>query len=87
MTNLQFKSKRVRFDGLGSNVAAGAVLIVDGTERFTLERDGDLIVVKKNARSTPGNLRPKDIFEKGESHQLVILNPNNQTSRTTTLSR
>lgn len=87
MTNLQFKSKRVRFDGIGSNVAAGAVLIVDGTERFTLERDGDLIVVKKNARSTPGNLRPKDIFEKGESHQLVILNPNNQTSRTTTLSR
>ncbi len=87
MTNLQFKSKRVRFDGSGSNVAAGAVLIVDGTERFTLERDGDLIVVKKNARSTPGNLRPKDIFEKGESHQLVILNPNNQTSRPTTLSR
>ena len=87
MTNLQFKSKRVRFDGSGSNVAAGAVLIVDGTERFTLERDGDLIVVKKNARSTPGNLRPRDIFEKGESHQLVILNPNNQTSRTTTLSR
>jgi hypothetical protein len=87
LANLEFKSKRLRFDGVGSNVAAGAVLIVDGTERFTLERDGDLIVVKKNARSTPGNLKPKDIFKSGQSHQVVVLNPNGQTSRAVTLSR
>jgi hypothetical protein len=87
LTNLQFKSKRLKFDGVGSNVSTGAVLIVDGTQSFTLERDGDLIVVKKSARSTPGNLKPKDIFKSGQSHQVVVLNSNGQTSRTVTLSR
>lgn len=87
MVNLDFKSKRVRFDGRNSNVSTGAVLVVDGTQTFTLERDGDLIVVKKNSRSTPGNLRPRDIFKSNTTHLVFTQNQNGQTSRTVNLSR
>jgi hypothetical protein len=83
---LQFKSKSLRFVAANSNVAAGAVLIVDGTERFVIERDGDVLIVKKKTRSTPGGLRVRDIFKSG-SHQIVIVNPNGQASDPVTFSR
>ena len=82
--NLEFKSKSLRFQAAGSNVAVGAILIVDNTERYTLTRSGDLIVVGKNATSTPGGLKPKKLF-KG-THQLVIQNPNGQVSLPRTFS-
>ncbi|HVG19011.1 MAG TPA: choice-of-anchor D domain-containing protein, partial [Blastocatellia bacterium] len=84
---LQFKSKSLRFTAANSNVAAGAVLIVDGTERFTIERDGDILIVRKNARSTPGGLKVKDIFKSGSPHQVVILNPNGMASDPVTFTR
>jgi hypothetical protein len=83
--NLEFKSKSLRFQAAGSNVATGAILIVDNTERYTLTRSGDLIVVAKNATSTPGGLKPKKLF-KG-THTLVIQNPNGQVSRPTSFIR
>jgi hypothetical protein len=83
---LQFKSKSLRFTAANSNVAAGAVLIVDGTERFAIQRDGDILIVKKNTRSTPGGLRVRDIFKNG-SHQVVILNPNGLASDPVTFTR
>lgn len=85
--NLEFKSKSLRFQAAGSNVAVGAILIVDGTERYTLTRNGDLIVVAKNATSTPGGIKPKGIFKSGSSHQLVMQNPNGQVSRPVTFTR
>jgi hypothetical protein len=84
---LEFKSKSLRFVAANSNVAAGAVLVVDGTERFTIERDGDILIVRKNARSTPGGLKVKDIFKSGSPHQVVIVNPNGLTSDPVTFTR
>ena len=84
---LEFKSKSLRFIAANSNVAVGAVLIVDGTERFTIERSGDLLIVRKNAISTPGGRKIKNIFKSGVSHQIVILNPNGLASDPITFAR
>lgn len=84
---LEFKSKSLRFIAANSNVAAGAILIVDGTERFAIERDGDILIVRKNARSTPGGLKVKDIFKSGVPHRIVILNPNGLASDPVTFTR
>lgn len=84
---LEFKSKSLRFVAANSNVAVGAVLVVDGTQRFTIERDGDILIVRKNARSTPGGLKVKDIFKSGSPHQIVIVNPNGLTSDAVTFTR
>jgi F420-dependent methylenetetrahydromethanopterin dehydrogenase len=87
VVGLEFKSKGLRFSAANSNVAVGATLIVDGVETFVLERSGDLIVVKKSARSLPGGKKVKDIFKRGTSHVVIILNPNGMTSDPVTLSR
>lgn len=86
LVGLEFKKKRIRFRAANSNVAVGAVLIVDGRETFVLTRDGDFIIVNKNARSTPGNLRARDIFDSG-SHTIQVRNPNGTVSAVQTLSR
>jgi hypothetical protein len=86
VSGLQFKKNGLRFTAAGSNVVAGAVLIVDGTQTFTLEANGDLWVVTKKAKSTPGNFRVRDIFISPSTHTVVVRNPNGGTSAPVTIS-
>lgn len=83
MINAQYKKKQLRFQAANSNIAAGAVVIVNGRESFPLTRSGDLIVVDKNATSTPGGLKQKGFVQSGS--QLQIRNPNGATSAILTL--
>jgi hypothetical protein len=87
MVGLQFRKKTVRFQAANSNTAAGAVLIVDGRETFALIRNGNFIQVDKNARSSPGNQRARDIFSGSSSHTVQVRNPNGSTSISQSLSR
>ena len=63
------------------------MIIVDGTERYTLQANGDEFVVGKNDRSTPGNAKPKALIQPGTTHTFVVQNPNGQTSLTVTATR
>lgn len=81
--NPRFKKKALSFTAANSNVATGAVVIVDGTESFPLTRSGDLLVVSPDALSTPGGRRQKGFVKPGS--QLRIRNPNGATSVTVTL--
>ncbi len=87
IAGLEFRKKALRFQAGGSNVVAGAVLVIDGTQTFQLERSGDFWVVSKNARSTPGNLRVRDIIKKGTTHSAFVRNPDGRTSTTVAVSR
>jgi hypothetical protein len=87
LPGLEFRKKSIRFLAAGSNVSTGAVLIVDGTQTFSLTRSGDFFTVKKNARSTPGNLRPRDIFAVGSTHLVQVVNPDGNRSVVQPLSR
>ena len=86
VSGLQFKKNGLRFTATGSNVVAGAVLIVDGTQTFALEANGDLWVVTKKVKSTPGNFRVRDIFISPSTHTVVVRNPNGGTSAPVTIS-
>src|SRR5262249_14604305 len=86
IVGLEFKKQGLRFQAAGSNVVAAATLIVDGRESFNLDLAGDSWVVLKSSRSTPGNLRPRDIFISPSTHTVVVKNPNGATSAATTIS-
>ena len=86
IVGLQFKKKGLRFQAADSNVVNGATLIVDGTETFTLERNGDIWQVFKGVRSTPGNKRIRDIFVSPSTHTVVVKNPNGGTSAPVSIS-
>lgn len=75
-------------DVAGSRIKTGAVVIVDGTERFTLTKtkNGTGWQVKKNARSTPGNRTVAELFASG-SHTIMVENPDGLRSAPSTLSR
>lgn len=82
-----FRNKGIHLSAVNVNITAGAVLIVDGTERFTLQLSGDEFVVAKGDRSTPGNAKPKALIQPGSSHTIVVLLPNGMTSLAATLTR
>jgi len=86
VTGLVFKKKGLRFQSSGSNVVTGAVLIVDGTQTFTLDEGDGLWLVLKSTKSTPGSLRIIDIFTPGSSHSVVVKNPSGATSSPVTIS-
>lgn len=86
LVGLQLKKKGLRFQSAGSNVVTGAVLIVDGTQTFTLDPGEGLWVVLKGTRSTPGGLRVIDIFTPGTTHTVLVKNPNGGLSATVVLS-
>lgn len=86
VVGLEFRKRGLRFQAAGSNVVAGATLIVDGTETFALELQGDIWVVGKGVRSTPGNKRVRDIFVSPSSHTVVVKNPNGGTSSIVNIS-
>lgn len=83
MINPQYKKKQLRFQAANSNIGVGAVVIVNGRESFPLIRSGDLIVVDKNATSTPGGIKQKGFVQSGS--QIQIRNPNGAISVTLTL--
>lgn len=87
IVGLQFKKKGLRFQSGGSNVVAGAVLIVDNRETFSLNAGDGIWVVLKSTRSTPGNLRIIDILTPGTTHSIVVRNPNGGTSAPVSISR
>jgi hypothetical protein len=79
----RYKKKQLSFTAANSNIGIGAVLIVDGRESFPLTRSGDLIIVNKDATSTPGGLKQKGFVQSGS--RLQIRNPNGALSATVTL--
>ena len=88
MPGLEFRKKAVRFRVAGSNVVTGAVMIVDGAQTFALTTDGEFWIVKKNSRSTPGNLKPKDIWvSSGSTHAVQTVNPNGSRTAVVNLTR
>jgi hypothetical protein len=87
LVSLQFASKRLRFRAADSNVEAGAVLIVDGSQTFALERSGDFIQVGKKTRGTPGNLRIRDVLTRGVAHTLQVRNPHGPPSQVVSFTR
>ncbi len=86
VVGLQFKKKGLRFQSAGSSVVAGAVLIVDGTQTFTLDLGDGLWLVLKSTRSTPGGLRIIDILTPGSTHSVVVRNPSGATSAPVSIS-
>jgi hypothetical protein len=86
VVGLTLKKKGLRFEAAGSNVVAGATLMVDGTETFSLQQNGDFWVVKKSVTSTPGNKRVRDIFISPSTHSVVVRNPNGATSAPVSIS-
>jgi hypothetical protein len=86
MIGLQFKKKGFRMQAAGSNITAGAVLIIDGRESYTLVRSGDLLIVGKTALSTPGGLKPAKAFPPG-THNVQVRKPNGALSASQSLTR
>jgi hypothetical protein len=86
VVGLEFRKGGLRFQAAGSNVVSGAILIVDGTETFTLELSGDFWIVGKGDRSSPGNKRVRDIFVSPSTHSVVVKNPNGGASTPVSLT-
>lgn len=87
MPGLDFINKGIRFNVAGSNVVTGAVMVVDGTQTFALAMDGQFFKVGKKVRSTPGNLRARDIFAAGSTHPVQVVNPDGSRSLVQNLTR
>ncbi len=81
LENLKLKKGKLTFDARGSNVEAGATLVVDGTESFTLKRNaaGTKWVVGKRARSVPGGVSIAAALE-GGGHTILVINPDGTAS-------
>ena len=86
VVGLEFRKRSLRFQSASSNVTAGAVLIVDNKETFPLELSGELWIVTKGARSTPGNLRVRDIFVSPSTHTVIVRNPDGGISAPVTIT-
>jgi hypothetical protein len=86
IVGLEFRKKGLRFQAAGSNVVSGATLIVDGTETFVLEQNGDFWQVFKSTTSTPGNKRIRDIFTSPSTHSVIVKNPNGTISAAVSLT-
>lgn len=80
--NPRYKKKQLSFTAANSNVGVGAVVIVEG-ESFPLVRSGELLIVEKDATSTPGGRKQKGFVQSGS--RLQIRNPNGTLSATVIL--
>lgn len=87
MIDLDFKKKGLRMQAANSNIAVGAVAIIDGTETYVLTRNGDRIVVEKSALSTPSGLKPAKLIKAGSTHTVRVRNPNGTLSAAGSVSR
>lgn len=72
--------KKIVLAGAGSNIVDGAVLVVDGSESFTLTKKGSKWVVTNRARSTPSGRAVREIFADGAAHSIVVVNPDGESS-------
>jgi len=75
--NPVYKKGKLTLDATGSKIVAGTVLVVDDDQTFTLAAspDGKKWLVKKKARSVPGNLRIADALVAGQPSRLVVVTP------------
>ncbi|MCC6743947.1 MAG: hypothetical protein IT175_08800, partial [Acidobacteria bacterium] len=72
--------KKIVLAAAGSNIVDGAVLVVDGSETFTLTKKGSKWVVTNRARSTPSGRSVREIFAGGAAHPIVVVNPDGESS-------
>ena len=81
------KGNRIQMRATGSNIQTGATLVVDGTETFELAKSGtgSKWVVSKKATSAPGSRSVASIWSDGQSHSIVVVNPDGGRSTTTEL--
>jgi hypothetical protein len=81
------KGNRIQMRATGSNIQTGATLVVDGTETFELAKSGtgSKWVVSKKATSAPGSRSVASIWIDGQSHSIVVVNPDGGRSTTTEL--
>jgi hypothetical protein len=77
--------KKIVLKATGSNIQAGAVLVVDGSESFALTKKGAKWVVTANARSQPAGRSIRDLFSDGEGHAILVVNPDGEVSASVTL--
>jgi hypothetical protein len=76
-----FSNGKLKFVAAGSNIAAGALLIVvndAARESFvtTMNSTGSKFTVKKATRSAPSGLTLRDVIPAGVTVQLIVRNPN-----------
>lgn len=74
--------EKISMASAGSNIQAGARLLVDGVESFslTLNTRGTKWVVKASQRSTPGGRSVRSIWRDGQAHTIVVINPDEERS-------
>ncbi len=77
--------KKIVLKATGSNIQAGAVLVVDGSESFALTKKGAKWVVTANARSQPAGRSIREIFADVASHTILAVNPDGEASESATL--
>jgi hypothetical protein len=65
-----------------SNIVEGAVLVVDNQETFTITRSasGKKWTVGKRATSRPGGRTIQQIWTDAQTHQIVVVNPDGESS-------
>ncbi len=71
---------KLLLDTTGSDIARGATLVVDDTDRFALKKKGARWIVKKKARSAPGNRTIAEIWADGRPHRVFVVNPDGEPS-------
>lgn len=72
--------KKLVLQAAGSNITAGATVLVDGAETFTLKKKGSSWIVMPKDRSTPGAKRVRDIWADEAAHTIVVTNPTGEQS-------
>ena len=77
--------KKIVLKATGSNIQTGAVLVVDGSESFTLTKKGAKWVVTTNARSAPSGRSIRELFSDGASRTILAVNPDGEASDSETL--
>lgn len=79
--------KKVTLGAAGSEIAAGAVLVVDDAQVFALERNakGSKWVVGARTVSAPGARTVRQVWSDGREHTIVVVNPDGQSSTASAL--
>lgn len=87
--NATWKKGKLLMTAAGSKILAGAVLVVDNSETFTLtpSADGSKWLVKKKARSTPGAMRIADAVPANKDVSLYVINPDGLRSTAVSFHR
>lgn len=84
-----YKKGKLTLVAAGSKIVAGTVLVVDDAQTFALSAtaDGSKWIVKKKAKSVPGNLRLSAALVAGQSSRLYVVTPSGSRSATVTYTR